>query len=317
MVPRRSFFFISSLVSIFVFIISITATVQCHRHRTVLVSEPQTVSAMFQAIFSKTSQQSDEHWQLVQKISLDFNTYHPQGMVKIGNDFFLSSVEVTERPIKFLFADPGQDRSPGKGTGHIFHFDNQGRLIRKISIGEGDLYHPGGIDTDGAWIWIPISEYRPNSQSTVYKLNLTNFSLVKAFDFQDHITAISYNIHKQSLHGMNWDTQLFYAWTPNGKVLRQDHKQDEGTGLQDCHYAGDNSMLCSRQSKHSQYRNGSLVLVDLNDHSIILQVEAPKITGTDIILTRNAMTFELFDDHLRFYFIPEDEQSIMYIIDLS
>ncbi len=38
------------------------------------------------------------NWQLVGKIKLKFQTYHPEGMVKIGDFFYLSSVEIIEAP---------------------------------------------------------------------------------------------------------------------------------------------------------------------------------------------------------------------------
>ena len=32
---------------------------------------------------------------------------------------------------------------------------------RDLTLGEGAIYHPGGIDYDGRHIWVPLSEYRP------------------------------------------------------------------------------------------------------------------------------------------------------------
>src|SRR4051794_10576824 len=52
----------------------------------------------------------DASWTLVASIPIRFRTFHPQGMVKIGQAFFVSSVEV-------------QDRAAGRGTGHLFQID--------------------------------------------------------------------------------------------------------------------------------------------------------------------------------------------------
>src|SRR5438067_1609493 len=90
----------------------------------------------------------DSPWRIVASIPIGFRTFHPQGMVKIGDTFFVSSVEV-------------RDRAAGDGVGHLFQIDRAGHLINDLRLGEGATYHPGGIDFDGTHIWVPVAEYRP------------------------------------------------------------------------------------------------------------------------------------------------------------
>jgi Family of unknown function (DUF6454) len=40
-------------------------------------------------------------WQLVDRIPLDFETFHPQGFAIVGDKIFMSSVEVIEPPVRF------------------------------------------------------------------------------------------------------------------------------------------------------------------------------------------------------------------------
>src|SRR6187455_3465049 len=88
-------------------------------------------------------------WMRVATVPIGFNTFHPQGMVKIGGSFFVSSVEV-------------HDRDAGKGVGHLFKIDaTNGTLVADRTLGEGAIYHPGGMDYDGKDIWVPVAEYRP------------------------------------------------------------------------------------------------------------------------------------------------------------
>ena len=47
----------------------------------------------------------------------------------------------------------------------------QGNLLADLTLGEGTIYHPGGIDYDGTYIWVPVAEYRPNSRSIVYRVD--------------------------------------------------------------------------------------------------------------------------------------------------
>src|SRR5580765_6931964 len=75
-------------------------------------------------------------WTLVGSVPIAFRTFHPQGMVKIGETFFVSSVEVAAR-------------DAGRGVGHLFKIDKAGALIADLRLGDGAIYHPGGIDYDG------------------------------------------------------------------------------------------------------------------------------------------------------------------------
>ena len=52
-------------------------------------------------------------WSLVGQVPLKFKTFHPQGMVKRGDAFYITSVEVTEAPVKYPQPVDGYDRSPG------------------------------------------------------------------------------------------------------------------------------------------------------------------------------------------------------------
>jgi Family of unknown function (DUF6454) len=86
-------------------------------------------------------------WIRVSTIPVQFTTFHPQGMVKIGERFFVSSVEV-------------HDREAAAGVGHLFQFDLSGRLLANLTLGEGPMYHPGGIDYAGRYIWVRVAAYQ-------------------------------------------------------------------------------------------------------------------------------------------------------------
>ena len=108
-------------------------------------------------------------WKQVAVIPLRFATFHPQGLLKIGADFYLSSVEVRDAPER---SKPvGSGYGPGSGVGHLFKFDADGALRTDLHLGEGTAYHPGGIDYDGRSIWVPVSEYRPDSRAVIYKVD--------------------------------------------------------------------------------------------------------------------------------------------------
>ena len=56
-------------------------------------------------------------WQPVAEIPIGFKTHHPQGMVKIGDAFFVSSVEITVPTKRFPEPKDGYDRDTGEGVG--------------------------------------------------------------------------------------------------------------------------------------------------------------------------------------------------------
>ena len=72
-----------------------------------------------------------------------FDTQHPQGMVKIGDDFYLSSVEIKTPTKRFPQPVDGYDRDTGEGAGHLFKFDKTGKLLADLPLGEGHDLSPG------------------------------------------------------------------------------------------------------------------------------------------------------------------------------
>ena len=93
-------------------------------------------------------------WKEVASIPFSFPTHHCQGMVKLGENYWVSSVEVLPEFIG--------DRSRGKG--YLFQVSATGQLLNSLELGEGPLYHPSGIDFDGTHLWIALAAYKPNSQ---------------------------------------------------------------------------------------------------------------------------------------------------------
>jgi hypothetical protein len=272
---------------------------------------------------------------LMDTIKLNFRTYHPQGMVKIGKHFYLSSVETIIKPDKFENFKDGYDRSPGEGVGHLFKFDHSGNLIAKINLGEGTVYHPGGIDFDGKYLWVPVSEYRPNSRSIIYRVNAENLEVTKVFRFNDHIGALACDRHDNTLIGIGWGSRRFYIWKlpywiesinlvnideyeiPEFEMkLNGNHYID----YQDCHYIPDKYMLCSGVNKYNVPNVGDIAFggLDLFDIELKLAVHQIPINfwiKPDLVMSYNPFYFEIFENHLRFYFIPEDDESNLYIID--
>jgi hypothetical protein len=287
----------------------------------------------------------DSSWTLVGSVPIGFTTHHPQGMVKIGDTLFVSSVEIKVRTTRLPRPVDGYDRDTGEGVGHLFKIDMAGNLIADLRLGEGTIYHPGGIDYDGTNIWAPVAEYRPNSRSIVYRIDPGTMKPTEMFRFGDHIGAIARNTDENTLHGVSWGSRRFYRWTldKNGRVtnagvpperlrtLNASHYLD----YQDCKYAGRRRMLCTgvtemRQTPDtSPFRLGGIDLVDLADGRPVHQVPVLLWTAGGMDMTHNPAWIEPFDSAqgrpfdskarsgLRAYFMPEDDKSTLYIYEVD
>jgi hypothetical protein len=277
----------------------------------------------------------DTVWTPAGSIPVKFRTHHPQGMVKVGDVFYVSSVEVTVRTKRFPELRDGYDRDPGDGVGHLFKIDARGNLIASVTLGEGAIYHPGGIDYDGVSLWVPVAEYRPNSRSIVYRIDPASLKATAVLRFADHIGAVARNTDDDTLHGVSWGSRRFYRW-PIGGDGRVTNALEPPARLgrpnpshyvdyQDCKYAGGHRMLCTGVAElrptpsAAPFRLGGLDLVDLRDGRPIHQVPVPLWTPSGLDLTHNPVWLEPLaaaDDRgagLRGYFMPEDDESTIYI----
>jgi hypothetical protein len=271
----------------------------------------------------------DTEWTPVASVAVRFTTHHPQGMVKIGDNFYVSSVQVKVAPKRFSQVTGGFDRDAGAGTGHLFKIDKAGNLLADLPLGEGTIYHPGGIDYDGVKIWVPVAEYRPNSRAVVYRVNPQRMEATAVFRFADHIGAIVHNTDDHTLHGVSWGSRRFYRWPleKSGRITNAEASPRQLATLntshyldyQDCKYAGRNRMLCTGVTEFrtatpgAPFRLGGVDLIDLRDGRPLHQVPVTLWTDTGLDMTHNPTWFEPTAAGLRAYFMPEDDRSTIYV----
>lgn len=281
-------------------------------------------------------------WTLVDKVAVDFPTFHTQGMLKIGDTFYVSSVEIVEGTVRNgaqtdSLYDFTTDRSAGVGRGWLFKFDATGHLLGKVELSDGDIYHPGGIDFDGEQIWVPVAEYRPNSRSNVYRVDPDSLTPKLVFSAPDHIGGIVRNVHRGTMHGVSWGSRRFYSWLVlpglRGRsiVLGGDWTPNPSfyVDYQDCHYQGVEYMLCGGIASFGTPRGsiafGGLDLVDLRTNKPSHQVPVNQFidegTGPNpnLALSHNAFWAEPGENgKLRVYFMAEsDNQADLLVYDAA
>jgi Family of unknown function (DUF6454) len=275
----------------------------------------------------------DSFWKPVSSVPMKFTTYHPQGMVKIGDTLFVSSVEIQVRTRRLPETTGRYDRDTGRGVGHVFKIDMAGNRLADLRLGEGSVYHPGGLDYDGEYIWVPVAEYRPNSRSIIYRIDPATMKATEVFRFEDHLGAIVHNTDDNTLHGVSWGSRRFYRWTlgPDGRVTNADAPPEmlstantsHYLDYQDCKYVGARHMLCTGVTELRQtpdappFRLGGIDLVDLGDGRPVHQVPVLLWTTGGMDMTHNAVWIEPSAKGLRGYFMPEDDKSTLYMYDVE
>ncbi|MER7248196.1 DUF6454 family protein [Kribbella sp. NPDC000426] len=235
-------------------------------------------------------------WTLVERVPLNFPTYHPQGFALVGELIFMSSVEVLE----------------DTGIGHLFAMDRQGNLKEDIRLGEGTAYHPGGLDFDGKDLWVPVAEYRPDSRAIVYTVDPTSYDVTERFRVADHVGGVVRDRTTGHVHGISWGSRTLYSWTPTGEQLSKVPNESHFLDYQDCSYVAHGKQLCGGVTtlpgpNNTSYDLGGLALRDLHTNHILHEIPFPYFSPTtNHNATRNPVALELTPTTLRLHTAPDD-----------
>ncbi len=253
----------------------------------------------------------DTEWELVERVSLDFPTYHPQGFALVGNRIFMSTVEILEETVPYPEPRNGFDRSPGKGVGHVLVLDRSGELLRDIELGRGHMYHPGGIDFDGRRLWVPVAQYRPDSRAIVYTVDPRTYRVRQQFQYADHVGGIVRDELTGRLHGVSWGSRELFRWGAGGRLRLATDNRSHFVDYQDCAYVDRGKQICSGVTElptadGGTYELGGLALLRLRDDRIGHEVPFPYFSRAGHAATRNPVALELDGDTVRLLAAPDD-----------
>ncbi len=294
---------------------------------------PAADGAQIAAAFAKLSR--DTSWQLVEKVPLRFDAYHPEGIVRLGDHYVLSTVQVTEPTQKYqppgTIID-GTDRTPGRGIAHLIAFDAQGNQLADERVDDGGtIYHPGGLDYDGRDLWLAVAEYRPNKPSIIYRVDPTSLVAHEVLRSPDHIGGIVHDTRRHRVLGLNWGSRKEYEWklTGHGAVVKAAiTNPSHFVDYQDCKYLGrpagfdDPAMLCSGiatlhhpgpDGQPVNYDLGGVAEVDVTTMRPIDEVPFQDYTDQRQVATRNALDVQVVDGRLRLYLVADDNQSNLLV----
>ena len=90
----------------------------------------------------------------------------------------------------------------------------------------GILDHPGGFDSDGENLWIPISHSRRNGKTMLRKFSIhslidkDNATPSESIIINDHIGAVAVSHTPKRLFAANWDTMIAYELSADAKLIQ-------------------------------------------------------------------------------------------------
>ena len=88
------------------------------------------------------------------------------------------------------------------------------------------MEHPGGMQSDGERLWIPLAESKRKGRSLIRVFPMAGMipgqPLKPDFEFpvNDHIGAVAVDKDQRVVYGANWDTESVYVWDFDGHLQR-------------------------------------------------------------------------------------------------
>jgi hypothetical protein len=143
-----------------------------------------------------------------------FDAFHVQGLVVTDDHFFLTSVDKSTTTAIIFKINRADNTLAGQ------------KVISKLFD-----FHPGGMDYDGTYIWVPVAVYDDNSHTYMTIVDPATLRHKVVFEVQDHIGAAA-RIGDMVI-GANWNARDFYFFTLKGELIDK-KPSPTGIGYQDC-----------------------------------------------------------------------------------
>jgi Family of unknown function (DUF6454) len=221
---------------------------------------------------------------LERTLQLAGETHHVQGIDLDGERIWVTSVDAPRR------------------KGYLLEFSlADGKLLRKVEIGQGERFHPGGLAADGDSLWIPVAEYRRTSSAVIQRRSKRTLEVEFEFPVGDHIGCVAAS--SAELLGGNWDSRDFYVWNRQGRQLRKMHNPTENH-YQDLKFLGAQLVASGLLPD----RAGAIDWLEYPSLKLLRRISAGK-TDRSVEFTREGMTIR----GERLYLLPEDGPSRVFV----
>jgi len=231
-------------------------------------------------------------WELVGSLPLTFDAFHPQGMARIGSMWWISTVDIADR------------------RGLVMTVDSNGSLVDQVQVGDDRHYHPGGMDFDGAHLWIACAEYVPDSTASIHRMT-PGGAPERMFDVDDHVGAVARCGPDGDLVGWSWGSRRFYRWSVNGELQASRVNPAHFVDHQDCQWLGGGRLLCGGVAEvglaHGPGWLGGFGVLNVHDLTMEREVPFPIYSSsTGRVGTHNPIWSEISGGRLILHLLPDD-----------
>ena len=142
---------------------------------------------------------------------------HTQGMEIAAGQYFVTARRDDVLPKQALLLRTGSTRTDWD-VWDITPVDTVGGVMA--------LDHPGGMQSDGRLLWVPLAESKRNGRSIIRVYSIAGLVAgqpAKAefeFPVEDHIGAMAVSVDRRLVFGASWDTEKVYVWNWQGRLQR-------------------------------------------------------------------------------------------------
>lgn len=144
-------------------------------------------------------------------------TAHTQGLEIVGGSFYVTARRDDVRPRRALLLRT----TPARTNWDAWDISPTGDAGETTA-----LDHPGGMQSDGKRLWIPVAESRRHGRSLIRVFPVTGLTVGRRlepeleFFVNDHIGAIAVSAGQKRVLGASWDTETVYVWDFSGRLQR-------------------------------------------------------------------------------------------------
>lgn len=143
---------------------------------------------------------------------------HTQGLDWSGRELYVTARldEPVPKRALLLRTAPGRD-----------HWDSWDITAGSGAKGFSKLDHPGGFQSDGKRLWIPVAESRRHGTSSIRVFRIESLTAGRRadpefeFPVEDHIGAVAVSTGRRLILGASWDTETVYVWDLAGQLQRK------------------------------------------------------------------------------------------------
>jgi maltose-binding protein MalE len=215
--------------------------------------------------------------ELLDSDALNFPTYHVQGLVVTEDIYYITAIDLDNNRA-WLFTVDRDSLAP----------------LEQKDLTEGTLIHPGGIELDGTYLWIPNAEYDANGPAKILALNPQSLEVSRSFTVSTHISLIASN-GADRLYGTDWASANFYVWDWDGNPI-ETIASPTGVEYQDCQFV-DPHLVCGGY----EGGGGSIDIIDPASWTLVNRINVG-VTSPGNLLTREGLS--IFDGKV--YLLPDD-----------